>query len=167
MSYFPGTEIEILMDFMIRPMQAEDITRVYEIESELFSSPWEESSFITSMEYNLCWIVAEQASKKIAGYPIGQKVLDEFSIYNLAISREYQKQGLGMWFTRSIMEEMSDTGCLVFFLEVRRSNQAATNLYTKLGFKSVFIRDSYYSNPVEDAVIMIKDDRKSEKEDII
>jgi ribosomal-protein-alanine N-acetyltransferase len=50
---------------------------------------------------------------------------------------------------------------------VRRSNQAATNLYTKLGFKSVFIRDSYYSNPVEDAVIMMKDNRKSEKEDII
>ena len=155
------------MDFMIRTMQAEDIALVYEIEKELFSCPWEESSFITSMEYNLCWIVAEQASKRIAGYLIGQKVLDEFSIYNLGIGRLYQKQGLGMWFTRSIMDEMRGADCQVFFLEVRRSNRAATNLYTKLGFKSVFIRDSYYSNPVEDAVIMMKDNRKSEKEDII
>jgi [ribosomal protein S18]-alanine N-acetyltransferase len=155
------------MDFIIRKMQAADIARVYEIEKELFSSPWEEPSFLASMKHNLCWVVAEQASEKITGYLIGQKVMDEFSIYNLGISKEYQKQGLGLWFTRSIIEEMSATGCRVFFLEVRLSNQSATNLYTKLGFSSVFIRDLYYSNPVEDAVIMMKDDRKPIKKDNI
>ncbi|MCF7913074.1 MAG: ribosomal protein S18-alanine N-acetyltransferase [Candidatus Cloacimonetes bacterium] len=151
------------MEYIIRQMLLKDIKRVYEIEKSVFSDVWEEVLFLNSLQHNLCWILAEQESERIAGYLIGQKVLDEFSIYNLAISKEYQKQGLGLWFTQSILNEMTIAGCRVFFLEVRRSNQIACNLYTKLGFSSVFIRDSYYSNPVEDAVIMVKDNRKPPK----
>lgn len=155
------------MEFVIRPMQPQDIIRVYEIECEVFSDPWQGDAFTSSLEHNNCWILAEQQNGKIVGYLIGQKVIDEFSVYNLAVCKDSQGKGLGNWFTKFIMEEMRDAGCLKFFLEVRRGNQAAMNLYTKLGFSSIFIRESYYRNPVEDAVIMMKDDRKSEKEDSI
>ena len=37
-------------------------------------------------------------------------------------------------------------------LEVRKSNQGARGLYSKLGFEETGLRKSYYANPVEDAI---------------
>ena len=41
-------------------------------------------------------------------------------------------------------------------LEVRPSNIAAVKLYTSLGFNKVGERPSYYSNPVENAILLTK-----------
>ena len=41
-------------------------------------------------------------------------------------------------------------------LEVRMSNVAAIELYKKTGFQTMAIRNSYYSNPVEDALVMLR-----------
>jgi len=37
---------------------------------------------------------------------------------------------------------------------VRRSNNAAIALYYKFGFRFVYERRNYYSEPVEDALVM-------------
>jgi ribosomal-protein-alanine N-acetyltransferase len=42
-------------------------------------------------------------------------------------------------------------------LEVRRSNEAAINLYKSYGFRAVGVRPAYYQDDREDAVIMILD----------
>ncbi|MES4786770.1 MAG: hypothetical protein C4294_14145 [Nitrospiraceae bacterium] len=42
-------------------------------------------------------------------------------------------------------------------LEARASNDAARSLYERMGFRRVAVRRKYYSNPVEDAVLMEMD----------
>jgi ribosomal-protein-alanine N-acetyltransferase len=39
-------------------------------------------------------------------------------------------------------------------LEVRASNHAAHALYRSLGFRDVSTRPTYYTNPIEDALLM-------------
>ena len=39
-------------------------------------------------------------------------------------------------------------------LEVRASNHAAHALYRSLGFRDVTTRPTYYTNPIEDALLM-------------
>lgn len=163
MPHFSGSEVEILMEIKYSQMILKDLDRIMEIERETFSNPWEESMFYSSLDYYLCWKLEDKESHRIIGYLIGEQVIDEFSIYNLAICREYQKQGLGSWFTNEILNCMRDNGVRVFFLEVRRSNKAALNLYRKIGFKEVYIRERYYVKPVEDALVMMKDERNNEK----
>jgi len=41
------------------------------------------------------------------------------------------------------------------YLEVRKSNEAAIELYKKHGFAPVRQRKDYYSSPVEDAIVMV------------
>ena len=47
-------------------------------------------------------------------------------------------------------------GAKLFFLEVRESNTPAIALYKKLGFTKSGMRNNYYTNPVENAVLMSK-----------
>jgi ribosomal protein S18 acetylase RimI-like enzyme len=47
-------------------------------------------------------------------------------------------------------------GAAALALEVRVSNEAAQALYAALGFVAVGVRRGYYTQPVEDAVLMRK-----------
>ena len=40
-------------------------------------------------------------------------------------------------------------------LEVRRSNTAALRLYAKAGFVEAGVRRNYYTQPVEDALVLV------------
>ena len=43
-------------------------------------------------------------------------------------------------------------------LEVRASNQGAVRLYERFGFSVAGVRPSYYTNPVEDALVLWRED---------
>jgi ribosomal-protein-alanine N-acetyltransferase len=47
-------------------------------------------------------------------------------------------------------------------LEVRTSNWRARQLYERLGFRQTGIRRNYYSHPVEDALILWRDEPPSQ-----
>ena len=63
-----------------------------------------------------------------------------------------------------MIEKAESDGCGLATLEVRGSNKAAMELYTKLGFREVGRRRGYYSKGGEDAVLMDLDLRKVEVE---
>jgi len=46
-------------------------------------------------------------------------------------------------------------------LEVRRSNLAARHLYDRFGFLVAGVRKGYYSNPVEDALVLWREEPPS------
>ena len=52
------------------------------------------------------------------------------------------------------MDEAIGRGVTRATLEVRRSNAAALRLYEHLGFSLSGVRRNYYTNPVEDALIL-------------
>ena len=45
-------------------------------------------------------------------------------------------------------------------LEVRRSNQAALDLYREFDYRAVGVRPNYYVDEGEDAIVMVKELRK-------
>jgi ribosomal protein S18 acetylase RimI-like enzyme len=42
------------------------------------------------------------------------------------------------------------------FLEVRVSNEPARRLYASRGFRQISVREGYYQNPKEDALILVR-----------
>jgi ribosomal-protein-alanine N-acetyltransferase len=60
-----------------------------------------------------------------------------------------------------VIEELLARGkhrrCVLATLEVRRSNEAAIQLYRSFGFRTVGVRPNYYADEKEDALVMVLD----------
>ena len=80
-------------------------------------------------------------------------VEDEAHILNIAIDVPHQHKGYGNEFLERILDKHLQYADV--FLEVKRTNFPAINLYLNFGFEEIDIRKEYYSDG-EDAVIMVK-----------
>ena len=80
----------------------------------------------------------------------------EAEIYNIAVKREFTKQGIGGRLLEYLFEEArlkARTGATVW-LEVRESNCAAISFYRAHGFQIFSRRKSFYERPKEDALVL-------------
>ena len=87
---------------------------------------------------------------------------DEAHITNIAVRQQYQRQGLGEMLLIYTIDLAKELKASVMTLEVRTSNIAAQNLYSKYGFTKVGIRRGYYLDDREDAIIMSTDNINSD-----
>jgi ribosomal-protein-alanine N-acetyltransferase len=139
---------------IIREMLVDDLDAVMQIEEALFSVPWTREGFFTmlTMEHNLFLVVEEKG--QILGYCGMQWVLDEGDILNVAVCKERQREGIGRFLVDSVKRIAQDLGVETLHLEVRESNHTARRLYERLGFQIDGLRKKYYTDPIEDAVLM-------------
>ena len=139
-----------------REMLVEDLDQVVEIENSLFSVPWTKEGFFTFLikEENMFFVVEEKG--KILGYCSMQTVLDEGDILNVAVRRERQKEGIGYFLVDSMLMMAEARGIRTVHLEVREGNDTARRLYQRLGFTEDGLRKNYYTDPLENAVLMTR-----------
>ena len=89
----------------------------------------------------------------IMAYLAAHYVNEEWELQYVAVAPEFQRRGVGAYALAEFIDHARRSGGARIFLEVRQSNQAARALYRKLGFEETGLRKSYYSNPLEDAII--------------
>ncbi|MGD6818320.1 ribosomal protein S18-alanine N-acetyltransferase [Metabacillus sp. 84] len=142
-------------ELKIRAMRVEDIDSVYEIETKSFATPWNKESFYNEVAHNLfaTYLVAEH-DHKVIGYCGIWLIVDEAQITNIAILPEYRGNGFGETLLKKAMKEAKKRGARQLSLEVRLSNYPAQELYKKLGFRPGGIRKQYYTDNLEDALVM-------------
>jgi ribosomal-protein-alanine N-acetyltransferase len=102
--------------------------------------------------------VVRSESCRVAGFCAFWLVFDEIHINNLAMRPQFRAQGLGTALLHHVLAEARLLGARRATLEVRASNEGARRLYERLGFYVAGTRRHYYSNPVEDALILWRDD---------
>jgi len=144
----------------IRPMELKDVERVREIDVSSFSLPWPERSYRFEIQQNPashCFVVEVLEPNQptvIAGMIVMWFILDEAHIGTIAIDMPYRHRGLGRLLLAEALMDAYRNGIRISYLEVRRSNQNAQNLYEKFGFQVAGIRNRYYKDNQEDAILM-------------
>jgi ribosomal-protein-alanine N-acetyltransferase len=138
-------------------MREEDIAAVVAIERTSFSLPWSELSFTKELFKPRSIPKVAVIDDVVVGYMCIEYVMDEGHILNLAVHPDYRKRRIAAALAEDAIEELRQKACRCIYLEVRASNHAARNLYENFGFRMVGSRKSYYVDPVEDAVIMMRD----------
>ncbi len=150
--------VEVTQIVDVVPMNASHLEEIYEIEVLSFAVPWSKRAFRKelenplSMSYTLSLPLA--TGKKVVGYSFNWLTQDEFHILNLAVHPLQRRKGYGRRRLEYSLRRAAERGATRGFLEVRRSNSSAIELYRALGFKTVGVRPRYYSNNHEDAFVM-------------
>lgn len=146
--------------FIIRRMEEKDLPAVLAIERVSFPNPWHESTFrgeIQNKSISFPWVMVREPDNQVVGYVIFWKIGEEVQVNNIAVHPDFRRRGLGESLLRHVISWVKKEGAQLVTLEVRPSNLAAQALYRKLGFKTIGLRRFYYSNPLEDALVMILD----------
>ena len=135
-------------------MKKEDIDQIVDIENSCFSAPWSPQDFENELQKEYGIDLVAEYKQSIEGYAIGWMIRDDIHIANVAVHPQFRLKGIGEQLIRALIEYSKDFNVAV--LEVRCSNHTAQRLYKKLGFKEIGIRDNYYEEEGEDAVLMFK-----------
>lgn len=131
---------------------------VLEIEEAAFNNPttreWYERELARP---EVCFIyVLRTPEHPCAAFCAFWRIADQAHINNLAVRPELRGRGLGLQMLEAVIDEARRLGAESLALEVRRSNVAAQRLYKRAGFRENGVRKSYYTQPVEDALLLIK-----------
>lgn len=142
-------------DINIRLAYREDIRGMYAVEKTSFATPWSYESFEENF-YNAfsVYALAENAENEIVGFGGMQIIFDEAHIMNVAVKKEFRRNGIATEIIAFMKAYAKENNVLQMFLEVRKSNFSAQELYKKQGFATMSVRKNYYSDTNEDALIM-------------
>lgn len=130
------------------------ISQLVAIEQASFSAPWTMDDYLTEVARPISHIVAVVDGDRLLGYAGFWQVLDEAEVNNVAVADDCRGQGIGRTLMAGLLDLAGLFGCVRVNLEVRAGNVAALALYEALGFERVGLRKGYYTDPVEDAVLM-------------
>lgn len=140
----------------ILKLKNEDVLMVAEIEKECFSKPWSEKAIKAVINDDLSHFIVAKIGNEVVGYGGMYSVMGEGYIYNIAVKRKYRKFRIGTNIVNELVNYSKIKSLNFLSLEVRKSNTPAINLYSNCGFKKIGNRKNFYTNPLEDAIIMTK-----------
>ena len=150
-----------VVTFWIDPLEGEeDLDGVLAVEEESFTNPWTKEMYAWELQNRaVCHIfVVRTSEQRVIGFCAFWLVVDEIHINNVAIRPALRGQGIGTQLFHRVFAEARQLGARRATLEVRASNESARRLYERLGFYVAGTRPNYYTKPVEDALILWRDE---------
>ncbi|MCL2366931.1 MAG: ribosomal protein S18-alanine N-acetyltransferase [Oscillospiraceae bacterium] len=159
---------------------SDDALRLLEIEQESILPPWTHESLLseicnkdTFFAVARCLNDGDQKSKDsaaqydiraaktaahfrigIIGFVVLRKMGDDGELLQIAVDKDARRAGLADMLMGKALQYARNHRLQSIFIEVRRSNMAAIALYEKHGASALRIRKDYYTDPVEDAIMM-------------
>lgn len=141
-------------EIIVRELKVEDSAAVAEMEQQSFSDPWSEKSVMETVQQKQSVCFAAEKAGHILGYLLVYHAADEAEIARIAVQKEARRQGAAGKLMQALEHYCEEHKMEKLLLDVRESNEAARSFYTKNGFVEDGIRQGFYTNPSEDAVLM-------------
>lgn len=148
---------DAVTDLVVRDLSFGDVPGIMEIERDSFSTPWRETTFEGLLLRRDSDLLGATRLGRLVGYSVAWTIGDQAELGNVAVAASERRQGTGRRLVEAVLERVHARGARECFLEVRESNASAHALYQRCGFEPVGRRRSYYSRPVEDAIVMRRD----------
>jgi ribosomal-protein-alanine N-acetyltransferase len=122
--------------------------------------PWNEQAFKCEFSkqasgMNLFFVSADIDTGDIAGYAVGNVIVDFVHILNIAVAPQFRGKGIGRELLKAVEREALKRKFFSLTLEVRETNDPAINLYKKSGYMVKGRREKSY-NGIEDELLMWK-----------
>jgi len=141
---------------IVRIVDEGSLDVLVEINNQSFTHPWTRGMFVEELKQleKSYLLAAVTTNGVIVGYCSVWNIVDHLQINSVAVRLKYRGRGVGLALLNTVVDLGGQLGAANILLEVRRSNAAARTLYRRLAFNEIGQRDAYYSQPIEDAVIL-------------
>ncbi|MFO8071092.1 MAG: ribosomal protein S18-alanine N-acetyltransferase [Polyangia bacterium] len=139
---------------LVRGARSDDLDAIMEIERACFGSPWPRQAMRDEISRFRIWSRAEVAllDGEIGGFSVYWVVASELHLLDLAVAPRFRRRGVARALIAHMLQR--EDGIDLVVLEVRRSNFAARGLYRSFGFAELGVRERYYADDGEDAIVM-------------
>lgn len=141
---------------MIITLNKQYIDDLVFIENSCFTHPMSKQNLLESISNEKYVFIGFIENEMLVGYGSIFIVSDEAYVNNIAVLKGFRNKGIAKTIVNKLIDICKLKNCEFITLEVRESNFPAISLYEKQGFEKITIRKNYYSNPVENAIIMTK-----------
>jgi ribosomal-protein-alanine N-acetyltransferase len=101
----------------------------------------------------ILWVVEEVG--QLQGFLVARFAPSECELENLVVASDSRRQGWASSLLQALITEARARHLERILLEVRPSNPAARALYERFGFRLEGKRKNYYSQPPEDAIVLV------------
>lgn len=125
---------------------------VADIERICFAHPWSKQDLKNQLDLDTSHFLVAVEDGRAVGYMGLQIFSGEGYVTNVAVLPQYRQRGIA----KALIDKALQNDMCFITLEVRESNTPAIRLYEKAGFKNVGTRPKFYTDPVENAIIMTK-----------
>jgi ribosomal-protein-alanine N-acetyltransferase len=146
--------------WLVEPLASlNELDAILAIERASFTNPWTRDMYLSELAGSPASLlyVARGPDGSVVGFCAFWRVADELHINNLAVAPDFRRAGVGSALLSRVLGEGERGGAGRATLEVRRSNEDALRLYQRFGFAVAGLRRNYYSNPIEDALVLWRD----------
>lgn len=140
----------------IEKLKLDEVNYIKKIETNQNINIISKNNILEDLKTNKILYYTLKFKNKIIGYIAFDTVLENMDIQSIVISKEFQRMGYGTVLLEFAFDYAIKNNIFNIFLEVRKSNIQAINLYEKNGFKFINIRKRYYPDNFEDALIYLK-----------
>lgn len=150
-------------DFCISRMVEHDLLEVVAIEEASGLSRWGWDAYHSELlqkNDGLMFVASSPVEEgshletRLSGFIASRMIGDELHVNNVAVRDEYRRMGIGRRLLERVLAEGLRMGARMALLEVRAGNSPARALYSRCGFAVIGRRSNYYSEPIEDALVM-------------
>jgi len=141
----------------LQAMSVVDLAEVMAVEVAAYPFPWTQGNFIDSLQAAYLARLLRSESGELLAYFVAMAGVDEMHLLNLTVAPSAQGRGHARYMLDALVAECRVAPAAMLWLEVRRSNQRARDLYERYGFREIGLRRAYYPAGFgrrEDAVVM-------------
>jgi ribosomal-protein-alanine N-acetyltransferase len=139
---------------VIAPVLIKDLEEISDIEGRVFPDPWSKNMFLQELMHPEASSFKAVVDQKLAGYAFLHRILDEWTLLNLAVGERWRRQGIATALLNHILYMAEKKQLSRITLEVNEKNPAAIALYKKFGFQEIGRRAHYYHYNQADALVM-------------
>lgn len=142
---------------VLRPLRADDVERVLELEVQLFGlGAWTRGMYEDEMAAPGRVYVAVEEGGALVGYA-GAMLGEESHVMTIGVAPHARRRGYASMMLADLMATARRHGATSMILEVRADDDGPQQLYRRFGFEPIGIRPGYYQLEGADAVVMRAD----------
>lgn len=144
-----------MIDIRRIQQQADLAQAIYAVMLDVYPvSPWTLEQIQADLSQDQTWYALAYDGEEVIGFLAIQENLFEAEVLQIAVKKSYQGQGIAIALFAQLPTDKE------IFLEVRESNRPALLFYKKEKFEEIARRKAYYHAPVEDAIVMKRENHE-------